>query len=53
MSRLSTLSDVELVARLPALVEAERHAMADVIEHLVEVERRRLYLEHATSSLYR
>jgi hypothetical protein len=31
----------------------ERHAMADVIEHLVEVERRRLYLAHAASSLYR
>jgi hypothetical protein len=27
--------------------------MADVNEHLVEVERRRLYLAHATSSLYR
>ncbi len=27
--------------------------MADVIEHLVEVERRRLYLAHAVSSLYR
>ena len=53
MSTLSLLSDAELVARLPALVQAERHAMADVIEHLVEVERRRLYLAHATSSLYR
>src|SRR5688572_22430403 len=53
METLSTLSDAELVARLPLLVQAERHAMADVIEHLVEVERRRLYLAHATSSLYR
>jgi hypothetical protein len=53
MSTLSTLSDAELVVRLPALVQAERQAMADVIEHLVEVERRRLYLTHATSSLYR
>ena len=50
---LSMLSDDELVGRLPGLVQAERHAMADVIEHLVEVERRRLYLAQATSSLYR
>jgi hypothetical protein len=34
-------------------VQAERVAMADVIAHLVEMERRRLYLQHATSSLYR
>src|SRR5690349_8167524 len=53
MCKLSSLTDAELVARLPALVAVERHAMADVIEHLVEVERRRLYLAHATSSLYR
>src|SRR5262245_1693898 len=52
-SVLSSLSDAELVARLPVLVQAERHAMAEVIEHLVEVERRRLYLTHSTSSLYR
>ena len=50
---MSSLSDSELIARLPALVQAERRAMADVIEHLVEVERRRLYLAQATSSLYR
>jgi len=50
---VSSLSDSELIARLPALVQAERRAMADVIEHLVEVERRRLYLAQATSSLYR
>ena len=50
---LSSLSDSDLIARLPALVQTERGAMADVIEHLVEMERRRLYLEQATSSLYR
>jgi hypothetical protein len=53
MSPLCALSDSELVARLPAPVQAERHAMLDVIEHLVEMERRRLYLRHAVSSLYR
>jgi hypothetical protein len=34
-------------------VQAERHAIVDVIEHLVEMERRRLYLSHSVSSLYR
>jgi hypothetical protein len=53
MPALCSLSDCELVARLPALVQAERHAMADVIEHLVEMERRRLYLRLSVSSLYR
>jgi 5-methylcytosine-specific restriction endonuclease McrA len=53
MSPLSSLSDSELVARLPRLVQTERHAVADVIEHLVEMERRRLYLSHSASSLYR
>jgi hypothetical protein len=52
MSPICSLSDSELVERLPALVQAERHAMVDVIEHLVEMERRRLYLRHAVSSLY-
>ncbi|HKY38076.1 MAG TPA: hypothetical protein VJN18_19170 [Polyangiaceae bacterium] len=53
MSSLCSLSDSELVARLPALVQAERHATLDVIEHLVEMERRRLYLRLSVSSLYR
>jgi hypothetical protein len=53
MSTPSSLSNAELIARLPGLVQAERYAMADVIEHLVEVERRRLYLSQAMSSLYR
>jgi hypothetical protein len=33
-------------------VQAERIASADVVEHLMEVERRRLYLSQACSSLY-
>jgi 5-methylcytosine-specific restriction endonuclease McrA len=53
MPALCSLADCELVARLPALVQAERHAMVDVIEHLVEMERRRLYLRLSVSSLYR
>jgi hypothetical protein len=53
MASVSVLSDSDLIARLPALVGAERNAIAVVIEHLAEMERRRLYLEHATFSLYR
>jgi hypothetical protein len=45
------LSDPDLLTRLPGLVLAERAASAEVVEHLVEVERRRLYLEQACSSL--
>lgn len=48
MTDLSSLSDSEIAARLPGLVRAERHAMVDLIEHLVEVERRRLYLPLAS-----
>ncbi len=52
MSALRLLSDHDLLARLPLLVQTERRATAEVIEHLVEVERRRLYLD-SCSSLYR
>ena len=48
----SRLSDTELLARIPVVMQAERIASADVVEHLMEVERRRLYLEQACSSLY-
>ena len=37
---------------MPALVKRERVARVEVIEHLVEIDRRRLYLEQACSSLY-
>lgn len=53
MSSLCALSDAELVKDLRALVQSERHAMVDVIEHLVEVERRRLYLGSKIATLYR
>src|SRR5262245_53396124 len=51
MGTIALLSDAELLSRLPLLVRAEQEATADVVEHLVEVERRRLYLEQACSSL--
>ncbi len=44
-------SDRELLARLPTLVLIERARSADVIEHLVELDRRRLYLDAACGSL--
>jgi hypothetical protein len=51
MSRLSLLSDADLLDRMPPLVLAERGAAADVLEHLVEIDRRRLYLAQACGSL--
>ncbi|HEY6559934.1 MAG TPA: hypothetical protein VI072_21770 [Polyangiaceae bacterium] len=48
----SSVSDSELLARIPELLTPERSAIADVIEHLAEVDRRRLYLEQACSSLH-
>jgi hypothetical protein len=48
MSYISLLSDMELLARIPAIVRAERIASADVVEHLMEVQRRHLYLEQAS-----
>ena len=52
MPALALLSDTELLARVATVVQAERMASADVVEHLMEVERRRLYLDQACSSLY-
>src|SRR6187399_2444053 len=52
MQSIPTLSDRELFARMPTLVRAERRASAQVIAHLMEIERRRLYLGEACSSLF-
>lgn len=51
MQIANSLSDSELLARMPVLVLHERRATADVIEHLVEIDRRDLYLGQACSSL--
>ena len=51
MQALSLISNAELLALMPRLVLAERASSADVIEHLVEIDRRRLYLDQACSSL--
>ena len=49
---VSALSDGELLARLPEVRGRERRAIAEVIAHLAEVERRRLYLAEGCSSRY-
>ena len=51
MPDLTNLSDTDLLTRMPALVLAERAAAADVLEHLVEIDVRRLYLDQACGSL--
>jgi hypothetical protein len=51
MKTLALISDPELLALMPDLVRSERGSVADVIEHLVEIDRRRLYLDQACSSL--
>ena len=51
MSSIYFLSDADLLTRMPVLVLAERAAIADVVEHLIEIDRRRLYLDQACGSL--
>ena len=45
------MSDSELLAQVPVLLTRERAATAALIAYLAEIERRRLYLEQACSSL--
>ncbi len=52
MHALSSVSNRELRERLSSAVSAEQLASADVIFHLAELDRRKLYLEDACSSLF-
>ena len=52
MANLVSLSNEELLARLPLLRSKERKATAEVVVYLAEVDRRRLFLKSACSSLY-
>ncbi|MBK7581209.1 MAG: HNH endonuclease [Myxococcales bacterium] len=52
MPLLSSVSDIELRERLSAAVSSERAASTDVVFHLAELDRRKLYLEDACSSLF-
>ncbi len=50
--KLNELSNTELVAELKALVETERDASLKVIEHLRELDDRKLYRDLGFSSLF-
>ena len=52
MHALTSVSDLELRERLSAAVSTERMAAADVVCHLAELDRRKLYLNDACSSLF-
>ena len=52
MDALASLSNEQLLAQLPELRSRERRAIAEVIVCLAEVDRRRLFLREACSSLY-
>jgi len=49
---LSALSDHDLLARLTRVVAANRRVTAELIAHLAEVDRRRLYAREACSSMF-
>lgn len=52
MLETETLSNEELLERLPKLCSREREAIVAVLEHLVELDNRRLYLAAGYSSLF-
>ncbi len=49
---LSSLSDSELISSLTALVGTEQQTICDIVFHLAEVSRRRLYAEKGYSSIF-
>jgi hypothetical protein len=51
-SSLTPLSDVALVARVSQLAAHERHATADLVESLAELDARQLYLSAGFPSLF-
>ncbi|MBK7586813.1 MAG: hypothetical protein IPI67_42325 [Myxococcales bacterium] len=52
MTPVTSLSNDELLARAPLARFAERNGTAEVIAYLAEIDRRRLYLRDACSSLH-
>ena len=48
----ATLSDAELLAAVKSLAANERHATAQLVAHLAEMDARRLYLAEGGSSLF-
>ncbi len=51
-SKLSQLSDQVLVDRLKGLIQNERKVLTAILEHLLEVEVRKLFLDYGYSSIY-
>ena len=49
---VAALTSEALVESLKALVSRERAVVADIIEHIAEVARRRLYVTSACTSLF-
>ena len=52
LDSLSTISDNRLVRQIESLRGMERKILAGVLRHLIEIERRRLYLPRGYSSLF-
>jgi hypothetical protein len=48
----AALSDAELLARLERLAEQGRHACVDLVVHLAEMERRKIYLAEGWGTLF-
>ncbi len=51
-STIGVLSDRELLRQTSTLVRHERHLQGAIIDHLAEIEGRRLYLQRGCSSLF-
>jgi 5-methylcytosine-specific restriction endonuclease McrA len=51
-NHMSALSDSQLIRRLDELVQKERETTLDIIRHIIEFDRRRLYLGLDHSSLF-
>ena len=51
MLNLSLIDDADLLAHMPKLLSRERAVVAEMIAHLAEIDRRRLYLDQACSCL--
>ena len=49
---LNSLSDDDLLLRLSRLTGQSRHVTADLVAHIGEVDRRRLFAREATSSMF-
>lgn len=49
---LSFISDSQIIKRLDALVKKERETTLEVLQHIIEFDRRKLYLGIGYGSLY-